>query len=511
MADARQKSLGALIGIEGNLSEGRWDVGVEQNSGEPLVSDVLDAADLTTLAPPEEVWITDPPEEADPLEDQASLDGGKPAPASLNGGDLLDDPIRMYLREIGSIHLLTAKDERLLAKHIEAQACIDRLRQTVSRQLERNPEASEILVAMVEHLAMAAPLLRAVAAPMGLPEDPALSVLVFDSTVRDRLDGPLAPELIAELPWDDSQGVSARDAIVALSAFSRVLTEEAVAVLGQEVPLSRLRERLDEPGVRDQLRRLEPLFARHLANIHSESQRARRHLTEANLRLVVSVAKKYTQGGMPLLDLIQEGNIGLMRAVEKFDSRRGYKFSTYATWWIRQGITRANSDQSRTIRVPVHIAEMINKVRRVGRGLIQEYNREPTAEEVGESMNISADKVREIIKAAQTPVSLEAPMGDEGDSHLGDVIQDRAALAPDEAASQGLLKDQVAKALDMLTERERLVLQFRFGLADGRSRTLEEVGVKFGVTRERIRQIEAKALRKLRHPSRSKKLRDFLE
>ncbi len=306
-------------------------------------------------------------------------------------------------------------------------------------------------------------------------------------------------EAMAHTKWDDLHdgfGIVVADLESSLDDPVRMYLREIgrVPLLSAEEEV-RLARRME----RGRLELLKPVISRDY-RIIEDGEEAQRRLTEANLRLVVSVAKKYIGRGMSLLDLIQEGNIGLIRAVEKFDYTKGYKFSTYATWWIRQAITRAIADQARTIRIPVHMVETINRLIRISRRLLQDLGREPTSEEIAEQMEISPEKVREIIKVSQEPVSLETPIGEEDDSHLGDFIEDHTALAPADAASHQLLKEQVEDVLESLTERERKVLQLRFGLDDGRSRTLEEVGKEFHVTRERIRQIEAKALRKLRHP-----------
>ncbi len=288
-----------------------------------------------------------------------------------------------------------------------------------------------------------------------------------------------------------------------------LLTSEEEVELAQSMTAgAAAQEQLDE--LRKSGEELSEELVKELEKTIKKGEKARQRLAEANLRLVVSIAKRYVGRGMQFLDLIQEGNLGLIKAVEKFDYVKGFKFSTYATWWIRQAITRAIADQARTIRIPVHMVETINKVIRVSRQLLQELGHDPTPEEIAEEMNMPADRVREILKIAQEPVSLETPIGEEEDSHLGDFIPDEDASEPAEAASFTLLKEQLVEVLSTLTPREEKVLKLRFGIEDGRTRTLEEVGKEFNVTRERIRQIEAKALRKLRHPSRSKKLKDFL-
>jgi RNA polymerase primary sigma factor len=345
-----------------------------------------------------------------------------------------NDPVRMYLKEIGKVPLLTAAQEVDLARRIEAGEFATELRELTEEEdrvdQKRLRQVTESVVAIREH----------------------------------QLDR-----------FGKVEGIG-RDRI-------------------GKTHKPKTREALD-----DFLRRVE-----------RDGQLAKRKLIEANLRLVVSIAKRYVGRGMLFLDLIQEGNLGLIRAVEKFDYSKGYKFSTYATWWIRQAITRAIADQARTIRIPVHMVETINKLVRIQRQLLQDLGREPLPEEIGRQMGIPADKVREILKVSQEPVSLETPIGEEEDSHLGDFIEDSDAVVPVDAASFILLQEQLESVLHTLSEREKKVIQLRFGLLDGHPRTLEEVGREFGVTRERIRQIESKTLSKLRHPSRSQKLRDYLE
>ena len=371
-------------------------------------------------------------------------------PADLKAAmdELLDDPVKNYLKQIGQIPLLSAEQEVDLSKRIHAGA-----------------EAAHILQADRQKYG----------APEYIKKNSARFSFEEDENSRSYTE---------DIDEEGSEKPS-------VDAEEKAAEEEAMEAV--------------ENGPLTEERRQELLKTRR------DGLNARRSLSEANLRLVVSIAKKHVGHNLAFLDLIQEGNIGLIKAAEKFDCDRGFRFSTYATWWIRQAITRAIADQARTIRIPVHMVETINKVKKVSSQLLHEYGHDPSAEEIAERLDMPVDKVREIMRVAQEPVSLETPIGEEEDSHLGDFIPDDDAPVPAEAASQTLLKEQLADVLKTLTPREEKVLRLRFGLEDGRPRTLEEVGKEFNVTRERIRQIEAKALRKLRHPSRSKKLRDFLD
>jgi RNA polymerase primary sigma factor len=459
----------------------------------------------------------------------------------------IDDPVRMYLKEIGKVALLTAEEEVVLAKAIElGEQLVDEPWKGIVSLHEwttHNTETKTRTLKPQHRLPLGDEAHRLVRDAVS--SEDALDLLVTPpdfhlvKAARD-VQSEGTKELIKEgrkfvhlysedpspatfLPMLDwayfavhNGDLDSRDNIGLRAIYDWTRDAVAFPALERWVNAGHDAELFKLMGHDPEVPKNTKLAARkgELVRIGRD---AREQLTSANLRLVVSIAKKYIGRGMSFLDLIQEGNIGLIRAVEKFDYEKGYKFSTYATWWIRQAITRAIADQARTIRIPVHMVETINRLIRVSRQLLQELGREPTVEEIAEAMSrgqevqVTPEKVREIIKVSQEPVSLETPIGEEEDSHLGDFIEDRGALAPAEAASHQLLKEQVESVLDSLTGRERRVLQLRFGLEDGRARTLEEVGKEFNVTRERIRQIEAKALRKLRHPSRSRKLKDYLE
>ena len=488
---------------------------------------------------------SDAPAKLDPKEvEEPSAEELEAISADMIG---IDDPVRMYLKEIGKVALLTAEEEVVLAKAIELGEQMveapwkgivslhewtlhdtERKTRTTKTQhrLPFGEEAHDLVQRAISDKGVAdllapSPDFHLVKAGRDAQSEGTKERLKeAKKLVHTYNEAPTAETFLPLLDWAflavHNGDLDSRDNIGLRAIWDWTREDVAFPALERWIIAGNDADLLKRMGYDPEVP-LNTKLRDRKGTIVVIGRDAREQLTSANLRLVVSIAKKYIGRGMSFLDLIQEGNIGLIRAVEKFDYEKGFKFSTYATWWIRQAITRAIADQARTIRIPVHMVETINRLIRVSRGLLQELGREPTVEEIAEAMSkgqevqVTPEKVREIIKVSQEPVSLETPIGEEEDSHLGDFIEDRGALAPAEAASHQLLKEQVEAVLDSLTGRERRVLQLRFGLEDGRARTLEEVGKEFNVTRERIRQIEAKALRKLRHPSRSRKLKDYLE
>ncbi len=422
--------------------------------------------------------------------------------------DAYEDPIRLYLHEIGNKPLLKASEEKLLARKIELARYLKGIKPDLPGNDGGHGSVIQSVSLLQKRLTDARPILSVLRQVMDLPSIDDSVLCITNDTLREHISGVIDPILLEKLAAktgntaDELENLLT-DLSICYDLMPLKLLEVSVSTLFRLRPQS-----TDFTGI---LYAKEKQIEQFYLNISLESEEAIRKLIESNLRLVVSIAKKYVGRGMNFLDLIQEGNLGLMRAVEKFNHHRGFKFSTYATWWIRQAISRAITDQGRTIRIPVHMVDAIRQVMQTRIHLTQLLGRSPTNEEIGDKIYLSADRVSEILNYAQFPLSMEAPVGEDGDAQLSDFIEDNQSTPPIDSASKQLLKDEIAATLSELTPREQRILVLRFGLEDGRCRTLEEVGVEFFVTRERIRQIEAKALRKLRHPRRSRRLRGYLE
>ncbi len=467
----------------------------------------------------DEVEVDDPGALAEDVEEKAGIEDIFPEeaeevkpPTPLGEFEVTDDSARMYLQEIGRVPLLNIHEEKLLCRRIELGRCLERIEDNHFRKHKKSPAPVDIVVQALSQLSKAQPVVHIIQEHVGIDTSSNVVETIKDPKFRSAIDDVIDTSLIAAVAKGIDKGTSAaEEAVINASINSQLLPPRLLEILAN-TSWQKLKNLLTNDDFLSQVNSYSSEFKAYFEQMKAEAKASEKHLTEANLRLVVSIAKKYIGHGMSLLELIQEGNIGLIRAVDKFQYRKGYKFSTYATWWIRQGISRSIADQSRTIRIPVHMVETINKLLRATRQLIQELGREPSYEEIGKRLNMPPEKVEGVMALFfREPISLDTPIGEDADSRLGDFVEDHGSLAPTEATSRQLLKEQIDKVLNELTEREKKVLQLRFGLKDGHTRTLEEVGREFNVTRERIRQIEGKALRKLRHPTRSRKLKGYLD